>query len=308
MSHSHSHSMGHHHDHHALPDRIGIAFKMGIILNIVFTAIEYTVGVTTNSLALVSDATHNLSDVASLLLAWFGLKLAQKVVNDHFTYGYKKGTILASLINSIVLCVVVIMIAIESIERFASPIVVDGFGVIVVAAIGVIINGITAFLFFKDQKKDINIRGAFIHLLVDALVSVGVVVSGLLIQYTGLVWIDPIVSLIIAIIIAIGTYGLLKESVRLVLDGVPKEIDYKQIKELLESKDEVIEAHHIHIWPISSSLVSLTAHIEVEDDQMGIEKIMKLRKDIKHDLEHHGIMHSTIEFELAAGTCSDSPC
>lgn len=307
MSHTHSHDHAHGHVH-SLPDSIGRAFKIGIILNVAFTIIEYVIGWATDSLALISDATHNLSDVGSLLLSWFGLKLAQRVVSNRFTYGYKKGTILASLINAIVLCIVVVTIAWESIERFHSPVVINGNGIIIVASIGVLINGISAFLFFKDQKKDINIRGAFIHLLVDALVSVGVVVSGLLIKYTGYSWIDPSISLIIAVIIAVSTYGLLRESIRLVLDAVPEEIDFDEIKSLLENDEHVTEAHHIHIWPISSTLVSLTAHIEVNGGDMDITTLTRLRKKIKHNLALHGISHSTLEMEVKEEGCSDQHC
>ncbi|MDC1106354.1 cation diffusion facilitator family transporter [Prolixibacteraceae bacterium] len=308
MSHSHSHSGGQHHHHHSVPDRIGFAFKVGIILNVAFTATEYMVGIATDSLALISDATHNLSDVASLLLSWFGLRLAQKVRSDQFTYGYKKGTILASLINAVVLCFVVGTIAWESIERFQSPLVINGNGIIVVAAIGVLINGVSAFLFFKDQKEDINIRGAFVHLLVDALVSVGVVASGLLIKYTGATWIDPTISIIIAIIIAVSTYGLLKESVRLVMDAVPKNIDYGEIISILEKDSRVKEVHHIHIWPISSTLVALTGHIEIEQGNMSMKELGVLRDEIKHNLMHHGIGHATLEMELSDIECSDIDC
>lgn len=307
MSHTHSHDHAHGHVH-SLPDSIGRAFKIGIFLNVAFTLVEYVIGWATDSLALISDATHNLSDVGSLLLSWFGLKLAQRVVSNRFTYGYKKGTILASFINAIVLCIVVVTIAWESIERFHSPVVINGNGIIIVASIGVLINGISAFLFFKDQKKDINIRGAFIHLLVDALVSVGVVVSGLLIKYTGYTWIDPSISLIIAVIIAVTTYSLLKESIRLVLDAVPEKIDFDEIKSLLENDEHVTEAHHIHIWPISSTLVSLTAHIEVNGGDMDITTLTRLRKKIKHNLALHGISHSTLEMEVKEEGCSDQHC
>lgn len=307
MSHTHSHDHAHGHVH-SLPDSIGRAFKIGIILNVAFTLVEYAIGWATDSLALISDATHNLSDVGSLLLSWFGLKLAQRVVSNRFTYGYKKGTILASFINAVVLCIVVVTIAWESIERFHSPVVINGNGIIIVASIGVLINGISAFLFFKDQKKDINIRGAFIHLLVDALVSVGVVVSGLLIKYTGYTWIDPSISLIIAVIIAVTTYSLLKESIRLVLDAVPEEIDFDEIKALLENDEHVTAAHHIHIWPISSTVVSLTAHIEVNCRDLDIATLTRLRKKIKHNLALHGISHSTLEMEIKEEGCSDQHC
>lgn len=307
MSHTHSHDHAHGHVH-SLPDSIGRAFKIGIFLNVAFTLVEYVIGWATDSLALISDATHNLSDVGSLLLSWFGLKLAQRVVSNRFTYGYKKGTILASFINAVVLCIVVVTIAWESIERFHSPVVINGNGIIIVASIGVLINGISAFLFFKDQKKDINIRGAFIHLLVDALVSVGVVVSGLLIKYTGYTWIDPSISLIIAMIIAVTTYSLLKESIRLVLDAVPEKIDFDEIKALLENDEHVTEAHHIHIWPISSTVVSLTAHIEVNCRDMDLATVTRLRKKIKHNLALHGISHSTLEMEIKEEGCSDQHC
>ncbi len=295
---------GHHHGHSHGPvemESVNKAFMIGILLNVVFTAIEYFMGFYYNSLALLSDASHNLSDVASLVLSLVGMKLAQKAASAAYTFGYKKATILASLINAILLVVVVVGIISEAIERLTAPMEVMGMSLVVVAAIGVVINTISAFLFFKDQKKDINIKGAFIHLLVDALVSVGVVVSGLVIYYTGWNIIDPIISIGIALIIIFSTWGLLKESIRLTIDAVPKGIDLPKVKDEILAVKGVLGAHHIHIWAISSTINALTAHIEIAPSSS--EEMQPIKEEIKDKLHHMNIAHATLEFETVEEDC-----
>ena len=291
----------HHHDghhHHGPTDlsQINRAFYIGIFLNAVFTAIEFIYGFIHNSLALIADATHNLSDVASLIISLIGLKLTKKAATKLYTYGYKKASILASLINAVLLVAVVVNIFIEAIERFTDPPEVSGSIIIIVALIGVFINTISAFLFYKGQKDDLNIKGAFLHLLVDALVSVGVVISGVLIHYTGVHEIDLVISVVIALVILITTWGLLKESLRLTLDGVPKDIDMDRIEELINTYDKVEEVSHIHVWALSTNTNAMTAHVKI-DKELSLDQISDLKVKIKHDLEHQKIHHVTLEFE-----------
>ena len=287
---------GHHHHGPSDLSQINRAFYIGIFLNAAFTAVEFIYGFLYNSLALIADATHNLSDVASLIISLIGLKLTKKAATKLYTYGYKKASILASLINAVLLVAVVFNIAIEAFERFDAPPEVSGKIIIIVALIGVVINTISAFLFYKGQKDDINIKGAFLHLLVDALVSVGVVISGIMIHYTGWNEIDLIISIVIAIVILVTTWGLLKESIKLTLDGVPKDIDPQKIKEVMLNNDKVKKVHHIHIWALSTKTNALTAHVILDDDYT-LHEIDQIKQDIRHDLEHENIEHVTLEFE-----------
>ena len=301
------HHEGHHHHGPTDLSQINRAFFIGFILNAAFTAIEFIYGFIHNSLALIADATHNLSDVASLIISLIGLKLTKKAANKLYTYGYKKASILASLINAILLVAVVFNIAKEAFERFDAPPEVSGRIIILVALIGVVINTISAFLFFKGQKDDINIRGAFLHLLVDALVSVGVVISGVLIHYTGYSQIDLIVSIIIAIVILITTWGLLKESIRLTIDGVPKEVNIDAVEDLMAKYDEVKKVYHTHIWALSTKMNALTAHV-ILNQELSLHEISKLRQKIKHELLHEGIHHATIEFEVELKSDISNSC
>ena len=301
------HHDGHHHHGPTDLSQINRAFYIGIFLNAAFTAIEFIYGFLHNSLALVADATHNLSDVASLIISLIGLKLTQKAETKLYTYGYKKASILASLVNAVLLVAVVFNIAKEAIERFDTPPEVSGKIIIIVALIGVLINTISAFLFYKGQKDDINIKGAFLHLMVDALVSVGVVISGIMIQYTGWNEIDLIVSVLIAVIILITTWGLLKESIRLTLDGVPKDIDVEKTQKVMLRQKAVKKIHHIHIWALSTNTNAMTAHVILDKDYT-LDEISKLKKDIKHDLEHENIHHVTLEFETENDSCKDEDC
>lgn len=310
MGHQHSHNDGHHdHHHHHGPDKLSdlnMAFFVGIGLNALFTIIEFVYGYVYNSLALISDASHNLSDVASLILSLLGMKLAQKAATISYTYGYKKASLLASLINAVLLFVVVFGIIREAIERLTSPPEVIGMGIVIVASIGVVINTISAFLFFKGQKDDINIRGAFLHLMVDALVSVGVVISGLVITRTGWYIIDPIISFIIAATIIFTTWSLLKESVRLVMDAVPKEIDTQKVIAAMEKVTGVASVHHVHIWALSSKTNALTAHIQLHENDF--DDWPKVKAEIRHVLFHKNIGHMTLELEKLDENCLHNNC
>tara|TARA_B100000809_G_C15031922_1_gene492296 strand:- start:151 stop:1065 length:915 start_codon:yes stop_codon:yes gene_type:complete len=294
---------------HTLPDigNINRAFFIGIGLNSLYTVIEFIVGYSTNSLALIADASHNLSDVASLIISVIGMRLAQKAATFSYTYGYKKASILASLINSILLIMIVIKIFIEGIERLCSPPVVASNVIIITALIGVIINVISAFLFYKGQKQDINIKGAFIHLSVDAALSLGVVISGIIIYYTQCDIIDTIISFIIGFFIVFSTWSLLKESIRLTLDGVPKDVNLNKIESLLLQNHFIREVHHLHVWALSSSENALTVHVVLKKDVPNQEFL--IAKDIiKQDLVHENIQHSTIELDDMNHECKDFNC
>ena len=305
MKHHHDHS----HHHHHVPDlkRINQAFYVGIGANALYTLIEFVVGIRINSLALISDASHNLSDVATLIISLLGMKLAQKGATSLYTYGYKKASILASFINAVILCLIVIKIAIESIERFSNPPQMLGSMIIITALIGIFINGLSAFLFYKGQKDDINIKGAFLHLLVDALVSFGVIVSGIIISFTGWNIIDPIISFVIAFVILFSTWSLLKESVKLILDGVPQQISNENIQQILENHPNIASVHHIHIWALSSSENALTAHLVLKEG-VSLETFMEVKKELKHELFHQGIQHATLEIDCLSVTCDDTSC
>ncbi len=303
MEHNHNH---HGHNHKA-PDlkNITTAFYIGIGLNLVFTIIEFIIGYTKNSLALIADASHNLSDVASLVLSLIGMKLAQKATTKLYTYGYKKSSILASLINAILLVFITINILREGVEHLYKTPEIAGKWIIITALIGVIINTVSAFLFYKGQKDDINIKGAFLHLLVDAIISVGVVISGIVIYYTNWYIIDAIISFVIAIVILVSTWGLLKESVKLILDGVPQNVDYNKIEKIINDNKEVKSIHNLHIWAISTNENALTAHI-VLNDNILFNDIIELKKEIKHQLLHENIKHITLEIENPQENCLNS--
>lgn len=293
--------MGHQHNHvhsHEVPsiENVNKAFYISIILNMVFTLIEFIVGYSVNSLALISDASHNLNDVGSLIISLIGMKLAQKASTKLYTYGYKKASIMASLINAILLVIIVIGIIMEAVGRFNHSPDLAGVPIIITSLIGVFINTISAFLFYDGQKEDINVKGAFLHLMVDALVSIGVVISGIIIYYTNWNIIDSIISIIIAIIIFISTWGLLKESIRLAIDGVPQNIDLDAISEVFNSHELIKDFHHLHIWALSSTKNALTVHI-VLAEKVTLVDAFKIKEDIKDKLKSQNIEHATIEFD-----------
>lgn len=300
--------MEHNHSHAAPAlENINRAFYIGITLNALFTIIEFVVGYKNNSLALIADASHNLSDVMSLVISLLGMKLAQKAATKFYTYGYKKASILASLINAVLLIVIVINIIRAGIQRLETTPEVMGSVIIYTALIGVLINSISAFLFWKGQKEDINIKGAFLHLLVDAIVSVGVVISGIIIVYTGWNIVDPIISFVIALVIMVLTWGLFKESLKLVMDGVPDDMDASKIKSLILQNPNVTDVHHMHVWAISSSENALTAHIRLKETVEYTDH-MSIKKEIKHDLLHENIQHVTLELESSEDDCEEIDC
>lgn len=264
LDHSHGHSHGHAHGlgagHHHVSD-FGKAFAIGIVLNLLFVIIEALYGLSSHSLALLSDAGHNLSDVLGLALAWFATWLAKRRPSSQFTYGLRSSSILAAVINAVILLVAVGGIIWEAVLRFRNPAPVEPSVVMWVAFIGLLINGFTALLFASGSKSDLNLRGAFLHMVADAMVSLGVVVAGFLMLKTGLTWIDPVVSLTIGAVIIWGTWGLLKDSVSLALAGVPGGIDKEHVERFLMSYDEVSRVHDLHIWALSTSQTALTAHI-----------------------------------------------
>jgi cobalt-zinc-cadmium efflux system protein len=282
------------HDHNYEVKSYNRSFAIGVILNIAFVAIEVGYGILADSLALIADAGHNLSDVMSLLLAWGAGILAAKPATENRTYGFRKVTILASLTSALLLLFALGAITWETIGRFQHPKPVEGMTVVVVATIGVFINTLTALLFVKGQKHDLNIRGAFLHMAADAGVSLGVVVAGIIITLTGWLWIDPVISLVIVAIIFIGTWGLLRDSTSYVLDFVPRRIDIQGIQQFLLDIDKVQSIHDLHIWPLSTTETALTVHLVVNEDSLDNAFLVDVAQRL-HD--HFNIEHSTIQIE-----------
>lgn len=302
MGTGHSHEQGHAHGagHSHAPKDFGRAFLIGIVLNTAFVIIEAVYGWLSGSMALIADAGHNLSDVMALLLAWGASIAAKKPANVRFTYGYKSSTILAALANAALLLVAIGAIAYETIHRLSDPAPVEGATMVIVAGIGIVINAGTAMLFMRGRKQDINIRGAFLHMAADALVSLGVVIAGIAILLSGALWIDPLVSLLIVAVIAWGTWGLLKDSVAMSLLGVPKGISESRVRGYLVGLEGVSEIHELHIWPMSTTETALTAHLVMPDGHPGDAFL----REIGHELEHHHrIGHATIQIEQTGLHC-----
>ncbi|MGZ3254290.1 MAG: cation diffusion facilitator family transporter [Burkholderiaceae bacterium] len=275
---------------------------IGVLLNASFVAIEVVFGILGNSLALLADAGHNLSDVLGLLLAWGASVLVKKVPTKRFTYGLRSTSILAALINAVLLLVVTGGIAWEAILRFRQPTEVEGMTVIIVAAIGVVINVATAFLFMSGRKDDLNVRAAFTHMVGDAAIALGVVLAGVAIIYTGWHWLDPAASLIIAVLVIVGTWGLLKDSVNLALQAVPDGIDTTKVRDYLASIDGVSEVHDLHIWGMSTTETALTAHLVCPAGYPGDAKRAEIATELR---EHFSIHHATIQVEIGD---AEHPC
>lgn len=297
--------MAHHHHHHTAPaqSQNGI-FIFSIVLNVLFVLIEAGVGLWQDSLSLLSDAGHNLSDVFSLLLVLVAFRLAKVHSNEHYTYGYRKSTVLISLLNAVILLVAVGAIVIESVHKFSEPAEVNGIAVSWTAGVGILVNGLTAFLLMHGQKRDLNVRGAFLHMVADTLVSVGVVISGIAIYYTGWNMIDPIVSLVIAAVILVSTWDLLSDSLRLAVDGVPEGVNRKEVEQVLLAGEHVSDVHHVHIWAISTTETALTAHVIVDD----LSNWPQISHRLKHELAEHGIVHATLEPETPDTHCTETEC
>lgn len=304
--HGHSHQAhGHAHGHSHAPANFGRAFAIGILLNLAFVAVEAAYGFMAGSMALLADAGHNLSDVLGLVIAWVGASLARRSPSRRFTYGLKSSPILAALINALLLLVAVGAIAFEAITRLGDPRPVAGGTVIIVASIGIVINTVTALLFARGRKGDINIRGAFIHMAADAAVSAGVVVGALVMMATGAAWIDPAMSLVIAAIILGNTWGLLAEAVKMSLDAVPSGIDPQAVEAMLASLPGVTHVHDLHIWPMSTTETLLTVHLVMPAGHPGDAFLFDTQHRLAHDFH---IGHATIQVELSdAGDCRAHP-
>jgi cobalt-zinc-cadmium efflux system protein len=288
--------MGSAHDHHDhVPgNHRGRAFGIAVTLNLAFVVAEVTAGFLSGSMALVADAGHNLSDVLSLLLAWGASVLAAKPPSERFTYGFKSSSILAAMANAALLWVALGAILIETLRRFADPAPVAGGTMIAVAAIGIVINGLSAVLFAQGSKSDLNLRAAFQHLLADAAVSAGVVAAGVAVTLTGKWWIDPATSLLITLIIAWGSWSLLREAVKMGLLAVPPGIDQAEVRAFLEAQPGVTAAHDLHIWPMSTTENAITVHLVMPRGYPGDAFL----HDLAHELKHRfGICHPTIQVE-----------
>lgn len=295
MSHSHSHN------HHEI-NNYNRSFAIGIALNVIFVIIEVGYGIASDSLALIADAGHNMSDVLTLVLAWGASYLATKHPTRKRTYGLRKVTIMASLVSSVLLFVALGGIAWESIERLSSPKPVDGVIIIIVAAIGVVINTATALLFVKGQKHDLNIRAAYLHMAADAAISLGVVVAGLAIMITGWLWLDPFISLLIVVVILISTWRLLKDSIDLSIDAVPQGIDLLHIQTYLRNLKDVSDIHDLHVWALSTTETALTVHLVSTNDTIDNRFLEMIQEYLHH---HFNIAHTTIQIENKDGdyTC-----
>ena len=297
MSSGHNHSHDDHQHAHA-PASFGRAFAIGIALNIVFVAVEAFYGWKINSLALLADAGHNLSDVAGLVLAWGGALAGKLKPDARHTYGWRRASILAAFINAVLLLVAMGSLGWEAIGRLRSPEVTEGWTVIAVAGVGMVINTATALLFMRGREHDLNIRGAFMHMAADALVSLGVLMGGALYLWQGWTWIDPVMSLAIAVIIIIGTWNLFKQSLHLMFDGVPDGIDLAAVQKMLLGLPGVSEVHDLHVWAMGTSHNALTAHIVVGNPGADSQAVLHAAEHELHD--HFKIHHVTLQVESLA--------
>jgi cobalt-zinc-cadmium efflux system protein len=302
--HHHHHEHGHHHSH--APATFSRAFAIGTALNVGFVIIEATYGYLAHSLALFADAGHNLSDVLGLLLAWGASSLSRRPPSHRYTYGLRASSILAALINAVVLLLSMGAIAWEALRRFHDSAPVSGETIIGVALVGIIINTATALMFMSGRKSDLNIRGAFLHMAADALVSLGVVVAGIAILFTHWLWLDPLVSLVLVAVVVAGTWHLLRDSVNLALDGVPAGIELRAVKNYLIECPGVSKIHDLHIWAMSTTETALTVHLVIPEGYPGDAFLW----EVCHELEHHfGIQHATIQVEMgdSAYPCALEP-
>ena len=307
MEHTHSHTHHHHHDHSVVLTNVNTAFVIGIVLNFLFVIIEVITGLLIHSLSLLSDAGHNFADVIALALSLLAYRLLKVKSNQQFTYGYRKTSILVALFNAMVLLLSIGAIIYEAIHRFLNPEPLPGFTIAVVAGIGILINTVTALLFLRDKDKDLNIKSAYLHLMMDAVVSLGLVIGGIIMYYTRWFWIDSVLSVVIAIVILGSTWRLMKDSLRLSLDGVPEGIQLDEIKATVQKIAGVKDFHHIHIWAISTTENALTAHL-VLSQSLSVEDERKIKQEIKHELLHNNIHHITLETERENEPCGDEPC
>ena len=308
MNHSHHHSHAHAHDHgHAghshAPQSFGVAFGVGVALNAVFVVAELVFGYLAQSLALISDAVHNFSDVVALLLAWGAVWLARRLPTDRHTYGYRRASILAALANAGLLFVAVGGIAVEAIDRLRQPAEVAGLTVVLVAGLGIVVNGATALLFIRGRHDDLNIRGAYLHMAADAGVSLGVVIAALVIMASGWSWVDPAVGLGIAAVVLVSGWGLARDSVNLALDAVPGHIELTEVRDYLGTLDGVLAVHDLHIWAMSTNETALTAHLVRPggSDDLFLHRVCG---ELAHRFKIH---HATLQIEADGSVCKLAP-
>ncbi len=294
-THTHAHS-GHDHNHHSPADqnKQGLAFACAIVLNTAFVIVEFSYGFIANSTALMADAGHNLSDVLGLILAWGAAILSRRLPNERYTYGLRSTSIMAAIINAMFLLMASGAIAWEAIHRFSQPPLVAGLTVTVVAGIGIVINGLSAWLFVKGSKNDLNIRGAYLHMAADAVVSLGVVVAGIAMLYSDWYWLDPVISLVIVLVIIISTWGLLRESMQLALVAVPAHIDVSEVATYLRQCEGVTDIHDLHVWGLSTTESALTTHLVMPAGYPGDTYIDVIVKTLK---ERYAIQHCTLQVE-----------
>jgi cobalt-zinc-cadmium efflux system protein len=301
----HGHGHDHHHGgggHHHAPANFGRAFAIGIALNFAYVVGEAFYGVIAHALALLADAGHNLGDVLGLAGAWLAFVLSKREPSGRYTYGLRRSSILAALGNAIVLLVVTGGIAWEGIRRLMEPEPAGGFTIMVVAAVGILVNGITALLFMSGRKDDLNIKGAFLHMASDALVAFGVVIAGAIILWTGWLWIDPAISLVVSAIIVVGTWSLLRDSVNLSLDAVPPGVDQEKVATFLHKLPGVVEVHDLHIWGMSTTETALTVHLVRPGASIDDDMLHNTSEQLR---EHFGINHATFQIEDGNGAL---PC
>jgi len=315
MAQGHDHGQDHEHDHdhehrhggvghgHA-PTNFGRAFAIAAVLNIALVVAQVTYGLLANSVALLADAGHNFGDVLGLLLAWGAHSMAQWLPTRRYTYGFRSASILAAVLNALILMVATGAIAWEAIQRLSTPGEVGGVTVMIVAALGIVINGVSAWLLIAGRKSDLNIRGAFLHLVGDAAVSVGVVIAGAAIYFTNWTWVDPVASLIIAGLIVWGTWGLLRESLKLSLGAVPENIDRSEVESYLRALPGVTELHDLHIWPMSTTETALTAHLARPG--VGLDDAF-LTTACEALSNKFGISHATLQIEAGDEVCNLAP-
>lgn len=301
---THHHHNHHHHHHHEISASMSKIFIFCIALNLLFVGIETVVGLLYNSVGLLSDAGHNLSDVFSLVLVLVAFRMSKAASTPQFTYGYKKATILISLINALILLVAVGAIIIESIYKLKNPQPISGTAISWTAGVGILINGLTTWLLMGGSKQDINVKGAYLHMLMDTLVSVGVVISGIIISYTEWVWIDPVIGIVLAIIIMFSTYNLLKESLLMTLDAVPSSVDKEHIIEDLRNYNKIESWHHLHIWAISTTEFAATIHIVLKE----LSDMENVKTEVREIFHKSGVNHCTIETETEGTECQAYSC
>ncbi|MFN8288154.1 MAG: cation diffusion facilitator family transporter [Chitinophagales bacterium] len=304
-----AHQHDHHHHHHgpvALTN-VNTAFIVGIVLNFLFVIIEVGMGLYVHSLSLLSDAGHNLADVGTLALSLLAFRLLKVKPTEQYTYGYRKTSVIVALFNGMMLMVSIGAIIYEAVHRFFNPEPLPGSTIAIVAGAGIVINSVTALLFFRDKDKDMNIKSAYLHLLSDALVSLALVIGGIIIIYTNWFWVDSALSILVAVVIFFSTWGLLRDSFRLSLDAVPSDIKMNEIKTLAEKVPGVKGLHHIHIWAISTTENALTAHL-VLAKETSTEQEAHIKHELRHELQHHNIHHITLETERDGHACDNAEC